>query len=262
MAISNNELVAFVQAELNARYGLNLTVDGKIGPNTLNALNRVTAVPSHFEKGKRFVAFIQYLTHVEPLVDDIAIDGYTGPATENAIHQLLAVAKTGKPDLWRDELPQPKYDWPTYRNIKSVFGEPGTRQSKVRVPYSLKLAWDLKTSISRFGCHELVVEPIQEAMEEILNVYGRDGIEELKLDYWGGCYNYRVMRGGSQPSTHSWGAAIDWLPQENRLKWNSSRASLAKPEYEDFWRAWEKVGGVSLGRVKNYDWMHVQFVKP
>ena len=261
MAIDTNELVSFVQRELNARYGLTLSVDGKVGPNTMAALNRVTGIPSHFEKGKRFVAFVQYLTHVEPLVDDIAIDGFVGPATENAMEQLLAVAKTGKPNNWRDE-PVSKYNWPTYRNIESVFGEPGTRQSRVNSPYPLKLAWALDKTITRFGCHELVVEPIREAMEEILDVYGLEEIKRLKLDYWGGCYNYRKMRGGSQPSTHSWGVAIDWLPQENRLRWKSDKASLARPEYDAFWEAWERVGGVSLGRVKNYDWMHVQFVTP
>ena len=258
--MNKNKLVAFVQEELNARYGLNLVVDGYVGPATIQALDRVTAVPAHFVKGKRFVAFIQYLTHVEPLVEDIAVDGLVGPATENAIEQLRAVARTGKPNLWRDEIdPMPRYNWPTYAGIRDVFGEPGTRQSRVSLPYSLKLAWDTSRTVNSFKCHELVVEPIQEAMEEILDVYGLAQIKELRLDMWGGCYNFRTMRGGSKQSTHSWGIAIDWMPSENRLRWGSDRATLALPEYNDFWAAWESVGALSLGKERDYDWMHVQF---
>lgn len=261
--MNTNKLVAFVQKELNARYGLTLVVDGKVGPNTMRALNMVSAIPTHFEKGKRFIAFVQYLTHVEPMVEDIAVDGLYGPATENAIEQLLAVDRTGKPNFWRDERDvTPKYEWPSYRNIESVFGKPGTRQSRVSSPYPLKLAWALDRTINRFGCHELVVEPIRDAMELILDHYTLDGIRELKLDYWGGCYNFRKMRGGRNPSTHSWGIAIDWLPQENRLRWGANRASLARPEYEPFWRAWESVGATSLGRAKGYDYMHLQFCSP
>jgi hypothetical protein len=69
------------------------------------------------------------------------------------------------------------------------------------------------------------------------------------------------MRGGSSWSVHSFGAAIDFLPDENQLKWGKDKASLARPEYEAFWEIWENEGWMSLGRRKNYDWMHVQATK-
>jgi len=33
---------------------------------------------------------------------------------------------------------------------------------------------------------------------------------------------------------------------------------LARPEYDFWWRLWEEAGWVSLGRSKNYDWIHIQ----
>jgi len=262
--MNKNKLVAFVQEELNARYGLNLEVDGYVGPVTIQALDRVTAIPAHFTKGKRFVAFIQYLTHVEPAVEDIVVDGLVGPATENAIEQLKAVARTGKPNYWRDNIDgynDAQMTWPTYENIRDIFGEPGTRLSRVHSPYPLKLAWDTDRIINSFKCHELIVDPVREAMENILDVYGTE-IPDLGIDLFGGCYNFRKMKGGSKLSTHAWACAIDWAPATSRLRWDHTKAQLARPEYNDFWNIWEATGAVSLGRSKlDMDWMHLQYVR-
>ena len=83
----------------------------------------------------------------------------------------------------------------------------------------------------------------------------------MRLDLWGGCLNVRKMRGGSRYSMHSWGIAIDYDPGKNRLKWGRDRAAFAKPEYDTWWRLWEEEGWVSLGRTRNFDWMHVQAAK-
>jgi len=66
------------------------------------------------------------------------------------------------------------------------------------------------------------------------------------------------MRGGSSWSVHSWGAAIDFDPDRNSLHASKAFARLAKPDADEFWRIWESEGWVSLGRAKNYDWMHIQ----
>ncbi|MCB1809828.1 MAG: M15 family peptidase, partial [Candidatus Competibacteraceae bacterium] len=69
------------------------------------------------------------------------------------------------------------------------------------------------------------------------------------------------MRGGSNWSAHSWGIALDWDPEHNQLKWMHDQASLASSDYDDWWRFWEEEGWVSLGRSRNFDWMHVQAAK-
>ena len=261
MSVSQRKIVSFVQSELNKLFGTRLTVDGYIGPKTIEVLRSVSAIPSVWSTKGKFIGFIQYLTHTTREVEDIAIDGFWGPATENAYRDLLELQRTGKVSKWRDkfEISADKYKWPKYQDLEDFFGPPGTNQVTVKTPYTLKIAWDLDRNINQFTCHKKVVEPIQEAMEEIYKIYGPEEIKRLKLDYWGGCYNYRRMRGGSRLSTHAWGIAIDTLPQEARLRWDSSRATLAKPEYVPFWEAWESVGAVSMGRAKNYDWMHLQF---
>ncbi len=59
-------------------------------------------------------------------------------------------------------------------------------------------------------------------------------------------------------STHSWGIAIDWDADRNPLRATSKTALLATPPYAKFLDLWEEEGFVSLGRARNYDWMHVQ----
>jgi hypothetical protein len=121
------------------------------------------------------------------------------------------------------------------------------------------LAWDLESKVSKITCHEKVHDSLKRIFTNVLDHYGIDTITELRLDRFGGCLNVRKMRGGSSWSIHSWGAAIDIDPDRNQLKWGKDRAFLARPEYEPFWKIVEAEGGISLGRLRNYDYMHFQF---
>jgi hypothetical protein len=60
---------------------------------------------------------------------------------------------------------------------------------------------------------------------------------------------------------HSWGIAFDFDPDHNQLKWDHTRASFARPEYKKWLDLWEEEGAVSLGRARDYDWMHIQFAR-
>jgi hypothetical protein len=95
-------------------------------------------------------------------------------------------------------------------------------------------------------------------MTKILKIYGHDALVRLGLDQFGGCLNVRKMRNGSAWSTHAWGIAIDWDADRNQLRWGKDRALMAQPEYAPFLDAWEAEGWLSLGRARNFDWMHVQ----
>ncbi len=100
--------------------------------------------------------------------------------------------------------------------------------------------------------------PLERILYQVHRHYGTDGIRDLRLDLYGGGFNMREKRGGTSLSTHAWGIAFDFDPGRNKLRWDRSRAAFAGPAYEPWWGFWEAEGWVSLGRSKNYDWMHVQ----
>jgi len=126
------------------------------------------------------------------------------------------------------------------------------------LPYPMRLNWDSKTYITRIQCHKLVASKLELIFKEILHYYGIEKIRELQLDDYGGCFNYRAMRGGTSLSVHSWGCAIDLDPDRNLLKETSKTARFARPEYKPMIDIFYKYGFESLGREKNYDWMHFQ----
>lgn len=259
----NKKIILFVQQQLNQR-GLNAGVeDGILGANTLGALDQVEGIPGRWAKKRKLVAFVQLLAQ-ENQIDSGAIDGYWGPQTEFAYENLHRLLTEGRePENWRPEdLPDTNpNDWPRQSpqsELIRTYGEPGQNQTKIELPYPHKLSWNTSAVINRFSCHEQVHDSLQRVLTRVLDSYGSDDIKRLRLDLWGGCLNIRKMRGGSQYSMHSWGIALDYDPVRNRLKWGRDRASFAKPEYDTWWKLWEEEGWISLGRTRNFDWMHVQ----
>ena len=91
----------------------------------------------------------------------------------------------------------------------------------INLPYPMFLNWETQTYVNRISCHKLVAKSLQKIFEEILLTYGINEIKRLQIDDFGGCFNYRLMRGGSELSVHSWGCAIDLDPDRNLLKENS-----------------------------------------
>lgn len=112
--------------------------------------------------------------------------------------------------------------------------------------------------VTKISCHKLVADKLLAIFNDILEFYGQDAICDLKIDDYGGCFNYRLMRGGTQLSVHSWGCAIDLNPSRNLLKETSKTARFARIEYKPMIDIFYKHGFLSLGREKNYDWMHFE----
>lgn len=131
----------------------------------------------------------------------------------------------------------------------------------IPLPYPMVLAWDKKVTVNRMTCHQAISEPLKKVFAEILEVYGLEKIKELGIDRFGGCFAYRAMRGGSNWSVHAWGLAVDLDPERNLLRETKKTARFARPEYKTMIDIFYKHGFVSLGREKDYDWMHFQWNK-
>lgn len=192
------------------------------------------------------------------------LDGLWGPQTDFASGQLAHLQAYGQPPaLWRDAhvVPSNPNSWPLERgaDLNAFYGQPGEEHLVlIDLPYPLRLSWDIQTVVTRTRCNAKVRDSLGRVLSEVLNHYGHEQIKTLRLDVFGGGYNMRNKRGGSTFSTHAWGIAFDFDPARNQLKWTRDRASFARPEYDAWWKCWEDEGWVSLGRVRNYDWMHIQ----
>ena len=145
--------------------------------------------------------------------------------------------------------------------IIKIYGKPnqqGSYLTTIKLPYPMRLAWDLNTSVTKMRCHKLIADDFINVFNDLLAHYGYDKIKELGIDLFGGCFNFRQMRGGSDYSRHSWGIAVDLDPARNLLKETSRTARFARTEYKPMIDIFYKHGFVSLGREKNYDYMHFE----
>jgi len=248
-------------------------VDGSLGPRTEAALDRMlddradelkpeaaTQIRSGSRK-RKLTAYIQLLAD-DAGISTGPIDGLWGPQTDYAFGALEHVEKHGEaPADWRrsPEVPNP-HGWPAEREdaLIDFYGEPGTNLTMIDLPYPHRLAWNQRQVVERTQCHDRVAASIVRVLENVRNHYGMDQIRELRLDCFGGCFNKRRKRGGSEWSTHAWGIALDYDPEHNKLRWGRDQAAFARPAYDAWWSMWEEEGWISLGRTKNFDWMHVQ----
>ncbi len=186
-------------------------------------------------------------------------DGIVGPKTEAALW----------PDVPRDKRESPMaiigaetQSWPRQGGVPAFYGKVGENQTLVWLPYEMRLAWDKRTKIRRISLHQKVAASATRAFEKIAKTYSETERASLGLDLFGGSLNVRKMRGGNAWSMHSWGIAIDFDPARNGL--NSTKtagpnhARLSDPDALPFWQAWEAESWLSLGRARDFDWMHVQ----
>jgi peptidoglycan hydrolase-like protein with peptidoglycan-binding domain len=148
--------------------------------------------------------------------------------------------------------------WPRQNSVPSYYGTKGKNQTSIEVPFDMFLAWDKSDRVRRITLHKKVAASAARVFQTIAATYSVQERRDIGINLFGGSLNVRKMRGGSAWSMHSWGIAIDFDPERNQLKWGAPKARLSRPDAIAFWQAWEAEGWLSLGRAKNYDWMHVQ----
>lgn len=146
----------------------------------------------------------------------------------------------------------------TDTQIIAKYGELGDTDNltAITLPYPMRIAWDLKKTVNKITCHKLIADALSNVFVDLLAHYGLPELKRLEIDLFGGCYNFRKMRGGNRWSRHSWAIAIDLSPAKNGLKTKKPAAQFSKPEYKPMIDIFYKHGFIGYGPEKDYDWMH------
>lgn len=119
------------------------------------------------------------------------------------------------------------------------------------LPFPMRLSWSPLQVARRIQAHKAVGPVMVDALREIRNYKGWRYLQDNDLDFYGGCFNFRLVRGGARLSTHGWGIAIDVNPHLGPLG-ESSR----QPEFVV--EAFTRRGFVWGGVWARPDGMHLQ----
>lgn len=208
-------------------------IDGILGPITMAALKA-------FQQAK-----------------GLPVSGVSDPATVAALRLSSTAAVAPIPA--RDAPPaKPANVWPLQKNMTAFYGPVGTNQTTIDIPFSMVLAWDKSITARRMTLNKKCAASALRVLQRVAEIYTEKERADLGLNLFGGSLNVRKMRGGSSYSMHSWGTAIDFDPERNQLNWKAPKARLSHADAIPFWREWEAEGWVSLGRARDFDWMHIQ----
>lgn len=86
----------------------------------------------------------------------------------------------------------------------------------IKPPYEMVLAWDTTKNVTRLRVHKAIATSLTRCLIGVLDTYpNRQDLRRFGLHLWGGAYMFRLKRGGSTLSIHSWGAAVDINPTVN-----------------------------------------------
>jgi len=118
--------------------------------------------------------------------------------------------------------------WPHESDVDAFYGDPRGKNGepsakwesanvvRVRAPWKLVTSWDFQ-SVSGVRIHKKCESSL---LAVLAKIWDASGNSEAKIKEWGmhlyaGAYNFRLMRGGSKLSMHSWGCAIDFDSARN-----------------------------------------------
>ncbi len=265
------EFQVLAQQILNERANAGLKLDGDFGRLSATAAFKWTNhlnPPGNMTHERWAALVIQHGANLSGKIPhQVKTDGWWGPVTEDAAYRLLGHTFE-RPDEQDDQDDQDNTAatppaavrcWtPKDSQMIAKYGQPGTNQIRVLLPFAMRLDWDLNSKVSSTQCHRLVGDKLTAALEDILKHYGMSEIQRLGIDRFGGVLNVRKKRGGSTWSAHAWGTAIDLWPSMNQLAWKKDRAVFAKPEYKEMHEAFTRYGWMSLGKCYDFDHMHFQ----
>jgi hypothetical protein len=175
-------------------------------------------------------------------------DGFWGPKSIAALKKYL-----------RNLAPK-KSPWPNsdQASLRKFYGTPGDESNLTNINVShLPISYDGK-KVNTIRCHKKVADSLSRILNNIFSKFkNKENILEEAKDY-GGCFNFRLKRGGNTYSVHSWGAAIDLDADDNTFKdsW-PMKADMPLEIIEEF----TKEGWTSAAAFWGYDAMHFESTK-
>lgn len=264
--------VADVQSLLASAGYYRGAIDGDDGPATWAAVEVIErnagGESARWSKARRLTAAAQTILDAQGFEPGF-VDGYAGANTLEALTAWRSAQAGVSASVERTPAatvmePTAGKGWPLQRDMRSFFGEPGgaaCTNGICRLPFPFKIDWSDVQQVTTFRCHEKVADPLTAIFADAARHFGEAEFRRLRLDRWGGCFNYRKMRGGEALSTHAYGVAVDLDPSRNQLRWGADRAAFARPEYAPWWRIVMAHGAVPAGFAWGKDWMHFQFAR-
>jgi hypothetical protein len=161
--------------------------------------------------------------------------------------------------------------WPKQSECRQFYGDPDTNGDgtpdaaweaahlvNIAPPYKMRFAWDIGREVSTIRCHKLVAHDLSAILLEISEAYEHNlsRLKDAGLDLYGGCYNFRMMRGSTRLSMHSYACAIDINPSANPLgkAWMPNAGMMPMGVVTIF----ERHGWVWGGRWSRPDCQHFQ----
>jgi len=185
------------------------------------------------------------LTDIQAMQKRIGVtpDGFWGPKSIAACQAHL-----------RKLMPKVN-PWPlaSQSALLKFYGKPGDESKLVNLPVTdLGLRYDGKV-VKTVRCHAKVAASLKRVFTALAA-----SPHKRVMEKYAGCYNNRVMRGGTLPSLHARGAAVDLDPDDNgnHVAW-PTRATMPLEVMEAFARE----GALSAGVFWHRDGMHFQFTQ-
>jgi hypothetical protein len=179
------------------------------------------------------------IEHTQKVVG-ATVDGFWGPKSTAQCQKFL-----------RSLMPTPN-PWPRsdQASLTRFYGAAGDESQLVMLPEPVDLKlYDKTVDVTRIRCHKKVADSLSRA---IVAAYA---VAPDVISRYFGCYVNRPMRGGSLPSLHARGAAIDFDATKNGNKAHWPTAAHMPIEVM---MAFSKEGWLSAGAFWSRDAMHFQ----
>lgn len=140
---------------------------------------------------------IEDIVSIQERIGTVA-DGFWGPKS-------IAAAK-----IYLHRMNAHSRQWPgtSQAELQKFYGSHGDESMLVSIQAPKGLLYE-GGQCSTVRCHKKVADSLSRILDRLANE-----APEIAAQY-AGCYNNRKMRGGSLPSMHARGAAVDFAPDDN-----------------------------------------------